>query len=55
MTLDFALTHFYRLVVDDLVLMYDVYHLYGKYKTSNRSIQEFSEVSQFTNTLQLRP
>lgn len=44
MSLDFAITQFYRLVVDDLILMYDVYLFYSRYKKSNRSIREYSEV-----------
>lgn len=44
MTVDFALTHFYRLAVDDFVLMYDAYRLYRKFKPQDRSVQEFSEV-----------
>lgn len=44
MTVDFALTQFYRLVVDDIVLLCDVYMYYRRFKTDNRSIKEFSEV-----------
>jgi hypothetical protein len=44
MSLDFALTQFYRLVVDDLILMYDVYFFYSRYKKDKRSLKEFSEV-----------
>jgi hypothetical protein len=44
MSLDFALTQFYRLVVDDLILMYDVYLFYSRYKKDKRSLKEFSEV-----------
>jgi hypothetical protein len=45
MTVDFALTQFYRLVVDDIVLLFDVYMYYRRFKTDNRSIKEFSEVT----------
>jgi hypothetical protein len=44
MSLDFALTQFYRLAVDDLIIMYDAYHFYGKLKPKGKTINEFVEV-----------
>lgn len=45
MALDFHLTQFYRLVVDDLILMYDTYEIYKEYKPKGRSIQEYLNVT----------
>lgn len=44
MTLDFQITHFYRLVVDDLILMSDAYSLYRKYKTRGRTLDEYLHI-----------
>jgi hypothetical protein len=51
MSLDFALTQFYRLVVDDLILMYDAYVFYNRFKKDKRSLKEFSEVVLFRRFL----
>lgn len=44
MSLDFYVTHFYRLVVHDMVLMNDVYWFYSQNRKEGKSIKEFSEV-----------
>jgi len=44
MSLDFFVTHFYRLVVHDMVLMSDVYWFYTQKRKEGRSLQEFSEI-----------
>ena len=44
MALDFFLTHFYRLVVHDVVLLSDVYWFYTQERKEGKSIQEFTEV-----------
>jgi len=44
MSLDFFITHFYRLIVHDMVLMSDVYWFYAQKRKEGKSIQEFSEV-----------
>jgi hypothetical protein len=53
MSLDFALTQFYRLVVDDLILMYDAYVFYNRFKKDKRSLKEFSEVGSFHRLLRV--
>jgi hypothetical protein len=44
MSLDFFVTHFYRLVVHDVVLMSDVYWFYTAGRREGQSVQEFAEV-----------
>ena len=44
MSLDFALTQFYRLAIDDIVLMVDVFLFYRRFKKDKRSIKEYVEV-----------
>eukprot|EP00981_Chlorochromonas_danica_P007679 scaffold1863_cov166-Ochromonas_danica.AAC.4 len=45
MSLDFALTQFYRVLLDDLLLIYDAYTVYSKKRSyGSRSLKEFSEV-----------
>lgn len=45
MSLDFALTQFYRVLLDDIVLIYDAYSVYCSNKPyKQRSLKEFSEV-----------
>lgn len=45
MSLDFVLTHFYRLVVHDFVLLSDVYWFYSKGRPEGKTVEEFAEVS----------
>lgn len=48
MSLDFALTQFYRVLLDDLVLIYDAYTVYTKKRSyASRSLKEFSEVGEW--------
>eukprot|EP01033_Poteriospumella_lacustris_P021431 gene21431-15907_t len=42
--LDFKITQFYRLVVDDLILMSDAYNSYCKFKPRGRSLDEYLHV-----------
>eukprot|EP01031_Cornospumella_fuschlensis_P036810 gene36810-44653_t len=44
MSLDFAVTQFYRVLLDDILLLYDAYRIYAKNrKYQDRSFKEFSE------------
>jgi len=43
-SIDFLLTHFYRLVAHDLVLMNDVYWFYAQSRRTGKSTREYSEV-----------
>jgi hypothetical protein len=59
MSLDFFVTHFYRLVVHDVVLMSDVYWFYTAGRLEGQSVQEFAEVlvgiARFRHDLLLLP
>jgi hypothetical protein len=48
MSMDFVLTHFYRLVVHDVVLLNDVYSFYCAGRTEGKTVNEFSEVRKHT-------
>lgn len=50
MSLHFALIRFYRLAVDDLIIMYDAYSFYSKLKPKGKSIKEFTEVNTVNNS-----
>lgn len=45
--LDFSITQVYRLITNDLLMMWDAWVLYKKYKKTGRSIKEYSEVYRF--------
>ncbi|RYY88115.1 hypothetical protein EON63_02965 [archaeon] len=43
--MDFAITQFYRVLLDDILLLYDAYRIYARNrKYSERTFKEFSEV-----------
>jgi hypothetical protein len=46
--MDFVLTHFYRLVVHDVVLLNDVYSFYCAGRTEGKTVNEFAEVRNHT-------
>jgi hypothetical protein len=48
MSMDFVLTHFYRLVVHDVVLLNDVYSFYCAGRTEGKTVNEFAEVRNHT-------
>jgi hypothetical protein len=48
MSMDFVLTHFYRLVVHDVVLLNDVYSFYCAGRTEGKTVNEFAEVRKHT-------
>lgn len=46
MSLDFAVTQFYRVLLDDILLLYDAYRIYARNrKYQERTFKEFSEVN----------
>jgi hypothetical protein len=51
--MDFVLTHFYRLVVHDVVLLNDVYSFYCAGRTEGKTVNEFAEVNESPITLLL--